>query len=281
MAVSKRLRYEVLKRDNHLCRYCGRSAPEVKLTIDHVVPTTLGGDDEPANLVTACADCNSGKSSSNPDSAMVADVGEDALRWAQAQRAAAEVMLQDLERRQAARRQFKASWDGWTSGPKQVPVPPPPGWQVSVDQLLAAGLPLLVLEDCVTIAMNAPKVTAGNTFRYLCGVAWKKVRELNDVAASSVTEQRQNPTDPVFPVMHVADQVVMDLCRVLGHSDEVGELATQALWSAAADAHRVFIDAIAAGSTAEEALEDAEEEASSSAAYYLHRAGLAAKEGRS
>ncbi|MGC7224589.1 HNH endonuclease, partial [Mycobacteroides abscessus subsp. massiliense] len=43
MAVTKRLRYEVLRRDNYSCRYCGRSAPEVKLTVDHVVPVALGG----------------------------------------------------------------------------------------------------------------------------------------------------------------------------------------------------------------------------------------------
>ena len=41
MAVSKRLRYEILRRDNHTCRYCGESAPDVKLTIDHVVPVSL------------------------------------------------------------------------------------------------------------------------------------------------------------------------------------------------------------------------------------------------
>lgn len=28
MAVSKRTRYEVLRRDNHACRYCGARAPE-------------------------------------------------------------------------------------------------------------------------------------------------------------------------------------------------------------------------------------------------------------
>src|SRR6185369_3226628 len=61
MAVSKRLRFEILRRDNHTCRYCGRSAPEVKLTVDHVKPEALGGRTEPDNLVAACSDCNAGK----------------------------------------------------------------------------------------------------------------------------------------------------------------------------------------------------------------------------
>lgn len=54
MAVSKRTRYEVLRRDNHTCRYCGGSAPDVRLTVDHVLPVTLGGSDDPSNLVAAC-----------------------------------------------------------------------------------------------------------------------------------------------------------------------------------------------------------------------------------
>lgn len=33
MAVSKRLRYEILRRDDHACRYCGDRAPDVKLTV--------------------------------------------------------------------------------------------------------------------------------------------------------------------------------------------------------------------------------------------------------
>jgi len=31
MAVSKRLRFEILRRDDHACRYCGATAPEAKL----------------------------------------------------------------------------------------------------------------------------------------------------------------------------------------------------------------------------------------------------------
>ncbi|WP_075737496.1 HNH endonuclease [Streptomyces acidiscabies] len=63
MAVSKRLRYEILRRDNHTCRYCGASAPDVPLRVDHVTPVALGGTDTPDNLVAACEPCNSGKSS--------------------------------------------------------------------------------------------------------------------------------------------------------------------------------------------------------------------------
>lgn len=80
MAVTKRLRYEILKRDIFTCRYCGASAPEAKLTVDHVLPTALGGSDDPHNLVAACHDCNAGKTSSNPGDDLVADVDQERVR---------------------------------------------------------------------------------------------------------------------------------------------------------------------------------------------------------
>lgn len=60
-ALSKKLRFEVFKRDSFKCQYCGRGAPEVVLHVDHIKPVKEGGDNSLFNLVTACQDCNSGK----------------------------------------------------------------------------------------------------------------------------------------------------------------------------------------------------------------------------
>lgn len=81
MAVSKRLRYEVLRRDKQTCQYCGARAPQTPLTVDHVVPRTLGGSDQPDNLVAACFDCNAGKSSSRPDDALTHAVSAADHDW--------------------------------------------------------------------------------------------------------------------------------------------------------------------------------------------------------
>lgn len=67
MAVSKRTRFEVFKRDSFKCQYCGRSAPDVVLEADHVEPKSKGGKDAIINLVTACRDCNAGKSDKRLD----------------------------------------------------------------------------------------------------------------------------------------------------------------------------------------------------------------------
>ena len=61
-AISKTVRFEVFKRDAFTCQYCGRSAPDVVLEIDHILPVSKGGDNDILNLVTSCSECNNGKS---------------------------------------------------------------------------------------------------------------------------------------------------------------------------------------------------------------------------
>lgn len=60
--ISKSTRFEVFKRDSFTCQYCGKSAPDVVLEVDHINPVSKGGDDDISNLITACFDCNRGKS---------------------------------------------------------------------------------------------------------------------------------------------------------------------------------------------------------------------------
>lgn len=60
-AINKKLRFEIFKRDNFTCQYCGRKAPDVILQIDHLKPVARGGKNDILNLVTSCIECNQGK----------------------------------------------------------------------------------------------------------------------------------------------------------------------------------------------------------------------------
>lgn len=56
-AVKRRISRRVLfARDGWRCVYCGTSAS--RLTLDHVVPRSRGGDSVWENVVTACSPCN-------------------------------------------------------------------------------------------------------------------------------------------------------------------------------------------------------------------------------
>ncbi len=73
-SLSPRTRFEVFKRDEFTCKYCGRTSPEVVLEVDHIVPRCEGGSNDPINLTTACWDCNRGKGGVPLDQVMT---GED------------------------------------------------------------------------------------------------------------------------------------------------------------------------------------------------------------
>jgi 5-methylcytosine-specific restriction endonuclease McrA len=55
------VRVAVLHRDGYKCVYCGRSAKQVQLEVDHIVAFSTGGSNDPSNLQTLCFDCNRGK----------------------------------------------------------------------------------------------------------------------------------------------------------------------------------------------------------------------------
>jgi 5-methylcytosine-specific restriction endonuclease McrA len=61
-AIHASTRFEILKRDNFTCQYCGAKAPEVVLHVDHIHPVADGGTNELLNLIAACQSCNLGKS---------------------------------------------------------------------------------------------------------------------------------------------------------------------------------------------------------------------------
>lgn len=206
MAVSKRLRYEILRRDQHTCRYCGASAPDVPLRVDHVTPVALGGGDEPANLATSCEPCNSGKSSASPDAALVADVSDDALRWAAAMQQAADDMREQQAPKLAYRKTFQKAWSGWTRevGWKTEKVELPDGWKGSLDAFYEAGLPQEVWPDIVEKAMTNPTVRVDNTFRYACGIAWRMVKELHERARRIVAPPAKKATSELSSVGQAA-----------------------------------------------------------------------------
>lgn len=59
--ISKKLRFQILTRDNFTCRYCKKTDNPSPLHVDHLIPVRDGGKTVPRNLVTACEDCNLGK----------------------------------------------------------------------------------------------------------------------------------------------------------------------------------------------------------------------------
>ncbi len=94
MALSKKVRFEVFKRDSFTCQYCGRSAPDVLLHIDHISPVSKGGEDDIMNLITSCVDCNLGKGARELDDDTVIAKQRRQLEELNERRVQLEMMLQ-------------------------------------------------------------------------------------------------------------------------------------------------------------------------------------------
>jgi hypothetical protein len=54
-------RSDILSRDAFTCQFCGSRPGNEQLHVDHLLPWSLGGSEDPANLTTACSKCNLGK----------------------------------------------------------------------------------------------------------------------------------------------------------------------------------------------------------------------------
>lgn len=59
-------RFAILKRDGFKCEYCECPLDEHTLHVDHVVPKSRGGSDDPSNLVASCSRCNLSKGRRTP-----------------------------------------------------------------------------------------------------------------------------------------------------------------------------------------------------------------------
>ena len=184
--IPKRLRFEILARDKYTCRYC--RATDAPLTIDHVVPTVLGGSDDPSNLVAACIDCNAGKSSVSPDAATVAQVDEDALRWAAAMRRATEIAEEAEQKLDAILLPFWEAWYSLVPGYKLGnPLwELPSNWREVVCGYLNSGLTVPILSDSARIALTTRGVD--DRFRYFLGVCKRRLADLQEQAKRLIAD---------------------------------------------------------------------------------------------
>lgn len=189
MTISKRLRFEILTRDGHRCRYCGATAPDVPIRVDHVLAVALGGTDDPTNLVAACHDCNAGKSSMVIGGPVVADVTNDALRWASARARALELHIAGRVDLQATLRRFDQAWNEWHTG--EQPVERDGDWRGTVELWLKRGLTLPLILHYIPVAMNS-RVRADGTWRYYCGILWKVITEVDEQAARAIEIEELN-----------------------------------------------------------------------------------------
>lgn len=169
-SLSKRLRFDVFKRDGFACQYCGAHPPAAILECDHVIPVAEGGGDDIDNLVTACFDCNRGKAAI-PLTVVPQSLAEKAAAIAEREeqlRGYAEVME---ARRQRLEGQTWHVMDLLYPNADTVPRDSFNSTRTFIEKL-----GFHAVYEAAEIALVGP-ASGKQMFRYFCGICWNKVRE--------------------------------------------------------------------------------------------------------
>jgi len=172
-SLSKRTRFEVFKRDGFTCAYCGRKPPVVTLQVDHILAKSRGGSFSRENLITACFDCNAGKS--NVPLTAIPEVLREKrarLQEQQDQVRAYNRLLESIDR--TTRKSIEEISAAYTSSF--------PGYELT-DQFKNSSLRRFLAKLPKVELINA-MIKASTRFRnrddaikYFCGICWSKIRE--------------------------------------------------------------------------------------------------------
>lgn len=171
--ISKRVRFEVFKRDGFTCQYCGAHPPAVVLQADHIHPVAEGGSNDIDNLITSCDTCNQGKGarllSQVPES--LAEKGEE-IREREDQIKGYTSIL----RERAARIEDET----WQVAEILSPGCSESGFDrrnlQSIKQFLER-MPSWIVIEAAEMAYNRIRYSDYQRFRYFCGICWKKLRD--------------------------------------------------------------------------------------------------------
>lgn len=173
VGLSKRVRFDVFKRDRFECQYCGAHPPGAVLHVDHIRPVADGGTNDIDNLVTACQPCNQGKAarllSSIPMSlsarAVEVKEREQQIRGYQAVIEGKALRInKEVDRVIDVFESFK---EGYTLNDYARP---------SIRRFIEA-IGVHEVMDSMEIACTTRGVNQGNTFKYFCGVCWRKIKD--------------------------------------------------------------------------------------------------------
>lgn len=174
--VSTRSRFEIFKRDQFTCQYCGQKPPNVVLHVDHIIAVSRGGDNDRSNLVTACEGCNMGKLAVPLTS--VPKSLEDQAREAQDRRMQVEAYAEML---QAERESLEQQcWD--------VAEVLHPGSSDGWSRVKFTSVKMFVERIGYIQALDAAQISADRwgfgtrRFKYFCGICWRILREAEEGA---------------------------------------------------------------------------------------------------
>lgn len=172
-SIGKTKRFEIFKRDLFTCQYCGRTPPNVVLELDHIHPVAKGGSNDNDNLITACMDCNRGKSDNSLED-VVPGVREKAERLREQ-----EAQLRGYNQLLAAKKRRETRMIGEIEAVFQEAYPDREFTQPFRESIRHNFIPRLNKDQLMMAIYKAvAKCSAPRpAIKYFCGVCWGIIKE--------------------------------------------------------------------------------------------------------
>lgn len=170
--LTKKLRFDVFKRDGFCCQYCGKTPPGVVLEIDHIHPVSEGGGNGIDNLITACFDCNRGKGAGLLGVAplSIAEKAEMLAEKAEQLKAYGRLLKAETRREDKEIDEVQSAFSSYF--PKHSFTP---AFRESVRRFIKD---LHVSEVVHSMNSACMKIKdADRCAKYFCGICWSKIKE--------------------------------------------------------------------------------------------------------
>jgi CRISPR/Cas system Type II protein with McrA/HNH and RuvC-like nuclease domain len=172
-SLSKKVRFEIFKRDGFTCVYCGNTPPSVVLEVDHIEPVSKGGDDSMENLITSCFDCNRGKRDVPLDQ-IPPSLSEsiEVIKEREEQLKSYRRLLTNIKRRKTRdandiEKIFMEAYPDKALTDKFK--------KVSMARFLNS-LPKNSVEEAMILAISKIRYDPEDCVKYFCGVCWRKIK---------------------------------------------------------------------------------------------------------
>lgn len=175
MSLSKKLRFEVFKRDGFKCQYCGSVPPIVVLEVDHIIPVSKKGSNDIDNLLTSCFDCNRGKSNRELTALPQTTVEKiTLLKEREAQYKEYRKLIKNIDNR--INEEMDEVDDILIESHNYHLLER--FKQLSLKKFINS-LGLEVVKEAMYTAVSKQPHDAEKAIRYFCGICWNKIREIN------------------------------------------------------------------------------------------------------
>lgn len=175
VAISKKVRFDVFKRDGFRCTYCGATPSDsVLLEVDHIHPVAEGGTNESDNLVTACFECNRGKG------AELLSVIPQSLEDKAAETAEREAQIRAYYEVLEAKKQRKDEelWSIADILMERYRDESILRTRLASIRSFLERLDYYEVREAMEIATDK-MYSSGPAFKYFCGICWRKIKRAN------------------------------------------------------------------------------------------------------